>query len=68
MALLVVLGLLFLAYLFLTIAELSGGSTVTIQIGGWLGIATALAAWYTALADMLSSGNGAFRLPVGQIE
>lgn len=66
-ALLLVLGLLFLTYLFLTIAELSGGSTVTTQIGGWLGIATALVAWYTALADMLSSANGAFRLPVGHI-
>lgn len=66
-ALLVVLGLLFLTYLLLTIAELSGGSTVTTQIGGWLGIATALVAWYTALADMLSSAHGAFRLPVGPI-
>ena len=50
-------------YLFLTIAELSGGSSITTQIGGWIGIATALAAWYTALAEMLGSGNGAFRLP-----
>jgi uncharacterized protein len=66
-ALLIVLGLLFLTYLFLTIAEISGGSTVTTQIGGWLGIATALVAWYTALADMLISANGAFRLPLGHI-
>jgi uncharacterized protein len=66
-ALLLVLGLLFLTYLFLTIAELSGGTTVVTQIGGWLGIATALLAWYTALADMLISANGAFRLPLGHI-
>jgi succinate-acetate transporter protein len=66
-ALLIVLGLLFLTYLFLTIAELSGGVTLTTQIGGWLGIATTLVAWYTALADMLNSANGAFRLPMGQI-
>jgi succinate-acetate transporter protein len=65
-ALLVVLGLLFLAYLFLTIAEL-GGTTVATQIGGWLGIVTALAAWYLALAEMLSSAHGAFRLPIGAI-
>ena len=66
-ALLVMLGLLFLTYLFLTIAEVTGGSTVTTQIGGWLGIATALVAWYAALADMLSSAHGAFGLPVGPI-
>jgi uncharacterized protein len=66
-ALLAVFGLLFLTYLFLTIAELSGGSTLTTQIGGWLGIATALVAWYTALAGMLSEANGAFRLPTGEI-
>jgi succinate-acetate transporter protein len=66
-ALLVVLGLLFLAYLFLTIAELSGGNTATTQIAGWLGILTALAAWYTALADMLRDADGPFRLPVGKI-
>lgn len=66
-ALLVVLGLLFLTYLFLTIAEFASANTVITAIGGWLGIATALAAWYTALADLLHSGNGAFRLPLGHI-
>jgi succinate-acetate transporter protein len=66
-ALLVVLGLLFLTYLLLTIAEFASGNTVITAIGGWLGIATALAAWYTALADLLHSGNGAFRLPLGHI-
>ena len=63
LALLVVLGLLFL-----TIAEVTGGSTVTTQIGGWLGIATALVTWYAALADMHSSAHGAFGLPVGPID
>jgi len=67
LALLFVLGLLFLTYLFLTIAELAGLNTVLMQIGGWLGIATALAAWYTALADLLHSGNSVFRLPLGEI-
>jgi succinate-acetate transporter protein len=36
-------------------------------IGGWLGIACALVAWYTALADMLRSATGAFKLPMGWI-
>ncbi len=67
LALLFVLGLLFLTYLFLTIAELAGLSTVLMQIGGWLGIATALAAWYTALGDLLHAGHSVFRLPLGEI-
>lgn len=66
-ALLLVLGFLFLTYLFLTIAQLSGGNTVTTVIGGWLGIITALIAWYTALADMLVAARGAFSLPVGHL-
>jgi succinate-acetate transporter protein len=66
-ALLLVLAFLFLTYLFLTIAQLAGGNLVTTVIGGWLGIITALVAWYTALADMLTSANGAFKLPVGHL-
>ena len=62
LALLIVLGLLFL-----TIVEVTGGNSVTTQIGGWPGIATALVTWYAALADMHSSAHGAFGLPVGLI-
>ena len=57
-ALVLVFALLFLTFLALTIGWMSGaGSTFTtwIQIGGWLGILTAIAAWYTALAGVLSS-------------
>lgn len=67
LALLIVLALMFLSYLFLTIGELAGGSVVLLVIGGWLGIATALVAWYTALAEMLRSADGAFKLPMGWI-
>lgn len=66
-ALLIVLGLLFLSYLFLTIGELAGGNIPTLVIGGWLGIVCALVGWYTALAGMVNSANGTFRLPVGQL-
>lgn len=66
-ALLTVLGLLFLTYLLLTIAEFASGNSIVTAIGGWLGIVTALAAWYTALADLLHAGNGAFRLPLGHL-
>jgi succinate-acetate transporter protein len=66
-ALLIVLALLFLAYLLLTIGELTGGNSAALIIGGWLGIICALVAWYTALADMLITANSVFRLPIGRI-
>jgi succinate-acetate transporter protein len=56
--------LLFLAFLSLTIAELSGGSATFTILGGWLGIVTALVAWYTALSGLLGR-TGIFSLPVG---
>jgi succinate-acetate transporter protein len=65
LALLLVLALLFLGYLFLTIGELAGGATTLLVIGGWLSIVCALVAWYTALASMLEATNGAFHLPIG---
>ncbi|HET9921716.1 MAG TPA: GPR1/FUN34/YaaH family transporter, partial [Ktedonobacteraceae bacterium] len=64
-AMLLVLALMFLSYLFLTIGELAGASTVLLIIGGWLAIASAIVAWYTALADMLRVSRGAFQLPMG---
>jgi uncharacterized protein len=58
-ALIAVFGLLFLTFLALTIGWLAGAGTDTFKtwvgIGGWLGIVTALAAWYTALAGVLAS-------------
>jgi len=60
-----VFGLLFLTFLFLTIGWLGGGSTHTtwVPIGGWFGIATAILAWYDALAGVLASGKAMFTLP-----
>ncbi|HEY7417153.1 MAG TPA: acetate uptake transporter [Ktedonobacteraceae bacterium] len=77
-ALLAVFGALFLTFLFLTIGELTTASAMLhygavaganagntwIAIGGWLGIITALIAWYTALAGLLASSKSAFTLPV----
>jgi succinate-acetate transporter protein len=62
MALIVVFALLFVTYILLALGEFGAG---TGQLGGWLGILTALAAWYTALAGLLSSGKSVFTLPVG---
>jgi succinate-acetate transporter protein len=64
MALIVVFGLLFLTFLSLTLGALLGAAGLTI-LGGYLGIITALAAWYTALAGILASSKSMFSLPVG---
>jgi len=62
LALMGVFLFLALAFLALTIGFLGGG-TLWIQIGGWLGIITALIAWYTALAGVLASSKSVFALP-----
>jgi succinate-acetate transporter protein len=51
-----------LTFLALAIANFSGGSTWT-AIAGYLGIITALLAWYTSAAGMLAAGRSAFQLP-----
>lgn len=61
--------LLFLAFVALAIAWLSGTSagpdTTWNHIGGYLGLLTALAAWYTAAAGLLAGvSNGKIVLPV----
>lgn len=62
MALIVLFGLLFVTFLLLTLGAFGMGTT---PLGGWFGIATALVAWYTALAGLLSSMPSAFTLPIG---
>jgi succinate-acetate transporter protein len=64
MALMAAFALVVLTLIALTIADFGGGPTFTI-LGGWLGIMTALAAWYNALAGLLVSVKSTFRLPVG---
>ncbi len=63
-ALMSVLLFFFLTFLALTIGTLTASSTFVV-IGGWLGIITALIAWYTALAGMLTTVKAPFMLPVG---
>jgi succinate-acetate transporter protein len=62
-ALIGVFGFLFLTFLFLTIGALGGASGMT-TLGGWLGLITAVLAWYTALAQVLAATNSAIRLPL----
>ena len=60
------------AFLLVTFALLASSQLthqpVLGQIGGYLGIITALIAWYTALAGLLTSVRSPISLPVGPIE
>lgn len=59
--------LLFITFLLLAIGAFSnqGAGTGMTQVGGYLGILTAIAAWYTALAGVLAGvSNGKINLPV----
>lgn len=61
-ALMTVFGLLAVTFLMLTLGEFGLPTT---QLGGWLGLATAAAAWYTALAGLLVSVKSSLTLPIG---
>jgi uncharacterized protein len=53
-AVLAVFAVLFLTFLFLTIGAFAGSAAFTI-IGGWLGIITALLAWYASFAGVTNA-------------
>ena len=61
--------LLFVTLIVLCIGNFNAGAallpTGTIKIGGYLGVVTALAAWYTSAAGMAAGMGGKLRLPVG---
>ncbi len=65
-ALVVTFALLFVALILLTIGEL-GPSAQAHQYGGYVGVATAIAAWYVALSGLLSGVKFPFSLPVGPL-
>jgi len=55
--------LLLITFIFLAIGN-SGGSTSTIKIGGYFGLATAAVAWYGCLAGVANSTFGRTVFPV----
>ena len=61
--------LLFATLVILCIGNFDAGSallpTTTIKIGGYVGLVTALVAWYTSAAGMAAGIGGPLRLPVG---
>lgn len=66
MLLAITMLILFAAYLLLTIGQLASNNTVANQIGGWLAIIAALAAWLTAFASLLGTEGprAPFQLPL----
>ncbi|TRM63659.1 GPR1/FUN34/yaaH family-domain-containing protein [Schizophyllum amplum] len=67
LALVSVFGLLFTTFVLLAAAEFSGTASVG-KAGGYVGILTAFAAFYTGFAGLLAGEpNPLFRLPVGPL-
>ena len=68
-ALFVTFLLLFVTLIVLCIGNFNAGSallpTGTIKFGGYLGVVTALVAWYTSAAGMAAGMGGKLRLPLG---
>ncbi len=63
-ALILVFAALFITFLLLALGALNASKSMT-QLGGYLGIVTAILAWYTALAGILSGvSGGKWNLPV----
>lgn len=62
-ALLAVFVFLTLTFLFLTVGELGGAASVG-KLGGWLGLVTAILAWYTSCAGVVNSTWKRTVLPV----
>ena len=58
-----VLLLLTITYIVLGIGE-SGGHTTIVHVAGWLGIATAIAAWYASFAGVANATFGRTIMPV----
>ena len=65
LALFSVLGTLAAGSLFLALG-LSFGSTGWVKVAGWVLVASAILAWYTATAIMMLSGAGKVILPLGK--
>ena len=60
----IVFLLLTATYFLLGIGELAGSEAIS-YIGGYVGIATAIAAWYASAAVVINTNFGRTVLPVG---
>jgi uncharacterized protein len=66
LALVAVFGLLALTYFALGIGN-AGGHSGIIKLGGWLGLATAAAAWYASFAEVSNATFGRTVFPTGSL-
>ena len=64
-AILVVFVLLSLTFIALAIGNWGAGHVNIVHLGGWLGLATAGAAWYASAAGVVNETHGRVVLPVG---
>ena len=64
-AVLLVFVVLSLTFIFLTIGNWGAGHTDMVRIGGWLGIVTAVLAWYASAAGVINETHKRVVLPVG---
>lgn len=64
LALMAVFAVLALTFLFLAIGAYAASSSMK-QIGGWLGLVTAVIAWYTSLAGVMNATAKRVVFPVG---
>ncbi len=65
-ALLATFTLLLITFILLTIG--AAGNAAAHTMGGYVGIATAIVAWYTSAAGVINTVNGRVVLPVGPIK
>jgi uncharacterized protein len=69
--LIVTFALLLATFILLTIGDLLGGpegpGLIWVRIGGYVGLVTALAAWYVAAADVINDTMGRDVLPLGPV-
>lgn len=64
LALITLFGFLLVTFFLLTLHAFTGDESFG-KFGGYLGLATALIAWYNALAGLLTATRSGFTLPVG---
>jgi succinate-acetate transporter protein len=63
----IVLVLLTVTFLVLGIGN-AGGNTSIVKLGGWLGLATALAAWYASFAEVTNATFGRTMMPTWPLQ
>jgi succinate-acetate transporter protein len=63
-AVLLVFVLLALTFILLTIGSFDTSSPIVTEVGGWFGLATAIAAWYASFAGVTNATWKRVVLPV----